>query len=391
MALMEKKMAGSAVSDRRVISLRGNAVEEADIRKLQRNLRGRLIRPGDSDYEAARHVWNRAFDRHPALIVRCADADDVERAIAFGRSNDLLTAVRGGGHSFSGKSTCDGGMVVDFSAMKKVEVDPTRRIARAEPGANLGDFDGATQAFGLATTMGTFAPTGIAGLTLGGGWGWLIGKHGVSCDNLISADVVTAEGRLMTASERENEDLLWGLRGGAGNFGVVTSFCYRLHPVERVLGGIVKYGAAQLGEMLHFFRDYAPTAPDELTMLAGILPLAEPAVGIAVCYCGDFGKGEEVLKPLRTFRKPASDTIRPMTYLELQNMLDAPIGSAMNYGNYSKNTFLTRLSESAIDAIVGNVARGALAILRFLAEPGTRRCLPGWSQRDGSQSAASRI
>lgn len=169
----------------------------------------------------------------------------------------------------------------------------------------------------------------------------------------------------MTASERENEDLLWGLRGGAGNFGVVTSFCYRLHPVERVLGGIVKYGAAQLGEMLHFFRDYAPTAPDELTMLAGILPLAEPAVGIAVCYCGDFGKGEEVLKPLRTFRKPASDTIRPMTYLELQNMLDAPIGSAMNYGNYSKNTFLTRLSESAIDTIVGNVARAPSPFCAF--------------------------
>jgi FAD/FMN-containing dehydrogenase len=315
----------------------------------------------------------------------------VQRAVQFGRSNDLLTAVRGGGHSFSGKSTCDGGMLIDFSAMKRVEVDPMRRIARAEPGANLGDFDGATQAFGLATTMGTFAPTGIAGLTLGGGWGWLIGKYGFSCDNLISADVVTADGRIVTASERENEDLLWGLRGGAGNFGVVTSFRYRLHPVERVLGGIVKYEGAQLGEMLRFFCDYAPAVPDELTMLAGILPLAAPAVGVAVCYCGDLRKGEMVLKPLRAFRKPVSDTIRPMTYLELQNMLDAPTGSAMNYGNYSKNTFITQLSESAIDTIVGNVARAPSPFCAFWLNPSARSCLPGRSQRHGGQFAAPRL
>ena len=245
--------------------------------------------------------------------------------------------------------------MIDFSQMKTVEIDPAQRIALAQPGANLGDFDVATQSCGLATTMGTFAPTGIAGLTLGGGWGWLLGKYGFSCDNLISADVVTADGRLVTASERESTDLLWGLRGGAGNFGVVTSFTYRLHPVKRVLGGIIKYEPAQLREMLRFFRDYAPSAPDELTMMAGILPLAEPAVGVAVCYCGDFTKGEESLKPLRQFLKPTADTIRPMTYLELQNMLDLPTGTVMNLGNYSKNLFMTELTETAIDTIVGNV------------------------------------
>ncbi len=351
--------------ERRVISITGRAIDEAAIGKFQRGLRGALIRPGDPEYETARHVWNRAFDKHPALIVRCAEAADVAQAVEFGRGNDLLTAVRGGGHSFSGKSTCDGGMVIDFSAMKKVEVDPERRIARAEPGANLGDFDGATQAFGLATTMGTFAPTGIAGLTLGGGWGWLIGKYGFSCDSLIAAEVVTADGHPLTVSEQQNSDLLWGLRGGAGNFGVVTSFTYRVHKVEHVLGGFLKYEAAQLGELLRFFRDYAPAAPDELTMLAGILPLAQPAVGVAVCYCGDLDRGGDVLKPLRSFLKPASDTIRPMTYLELQNMLDAPTGSAMNYGNYSKNTFITRLSESAIDTIVENVARAPSPFCAF--------------------------
>jgi FAD/FMN-containing dehydrogenase len=177
------------MSGHTLISLKGTAVAESAIQKFQAALSGNLIRPGGPDYETARHIWNRSFDKHPGLIVRCANGTDVQRAVEFERNNELLVAVRGGGHSFSGKSTCDGGMVIDFSAMRKVDVDPTVRIACAQPGANLGDFDGATQAFGLATTMGTFAPTGIAGLTLGGGWGWLIGKYGFSCDNLIEADV----------------------------------------------------------------------------------------------------------------------------------------------------------------------------------------------------------
>jgi FAD/FMN-containing dehydrogenase len=354
-----------ALSDRRVVSTTGRAIEESAIGKFQARLSGRLIRPGDSDYETARHVWNRAFDKHPALIVRCANSSDVLRAVEFGRGNDLMVAVRGGGHSFSGKSTCDGGMVIDFSLMKTVEVDPARQVAHAQSGVNLAEFDHATQAFGLATTMGTFAPTGIAGLTLGGGWGWLLGKYGLSCDNLIAADLVTADGRLLTASEEENPDLLWGLRGGGGNFGVVTSFTYRLHRVDRVLGGILKYEPADLSDLLRFCRDYAPATPDELTMLVGFLPLAQPAVGVALCYCGDFERGKEILKPLRSFRKAVSDSIRPLTYLELQNMLDAPTGSAMNLGNYTKSAFLPELSDGAIDALVGNCAQAPSLFCAF--------------------------
>jgi hypothetical protein len=346
-----------ASAHRRVVSLTDKAVEETAIAKLQAGLRGRLIRPGDSDYENARHIWNRAFDKHPALIVRCADASDVLRSVEFAVTNDLRTAVRGGGHSFSGKSTCDGGMVVDFSGMKQVRIDPEKRIARAEAGATLAEFDGATHKFGLATTMGTFQPTGIAGLTLGGGLGWLMGKYGLSCDNLVAAELVTADGRVISADSNENEDLLWGLRGGGGNFGAVTSFSYSLHSVKYVLAGVLKYAPTQLGEVLRFFRDYSATAPDEVNMICGILPLAEPGVGIAVSYCGDLDEGKAVLRPLRSFCRPLSDTIKPITYLELQSMLDAPIGSALNYCNYSKNTFITGLTDRAIDAMVSNVSR----------------------------------
>jgi FAD/FMN-containing dehydrogenase len=204
-------------------------------------------------------------------------------------------------------------MVVDFSGMKQVRVDPEKRIARAEAGMTLAEFDGATDKFGLATTMGTFQPTGIAGLTLGGGLGWLMGKYGLSCDNLVAAELVTADGRVISADANENEDLLWGLRGGGGNFGAVTSFSYSLHSVKHVLAGVLKYAPTQLGEVLRFFRDYSATAPDEVNMICGILPLAEPGVGIAVSYCGDLDEGKAVQRPLRSFSRPLSDTIKPIT------------------------------------------------------------------------------
>jgi len=247
-------------------------------------------------------------------------------------------------------------MVIDFSAMKSVGVDLEKRVARAEAGATLAEFDTATQASGFATTMGTFQPTGIAGLTLGGGLGWLMGKYGLSCDNLIGAELVSADGRLLNVAADENEDLLWGLRGGGGNFGVVTSFTYRVHPVKQVLAGILKYAPTQLGQVLRLFRDYSSTAPDEVSMIAGILPLAEPAVGIAVSYCGNPADGETTLKPIRSALDPVADTIKPITYLDLQTMLDAPIGRELSLSNYSKNTFLTKLTDNAIDAIVGNVS-----------------------------------
>ena len=214
---------------------------------LRSKLRGSLVLPEDSGYDEARLVWNAAHDRRPAAIARCAEATDVMRALEAARAAGLPIAVRGGGHSFAGKSTCDGGVVIDCSPMKTVEVDRARRVARAGGGCTLGDFDPATQAHGLATTMGTVPPTGIAGLTLGGGLGWLMGRFGLACDNLVGADVVTADGRLVRASADEHADLLWGLRGGGGNFGVATALEYRLHPVSTVLGGAVAYPPSAAG------------------------------------------------------------------------------------------------------------------------------------------------
>ena len=242
--------------------------------RLRSELHGTLVLPGDEEYESARAVWNAAIDRRPAAVVRCADAVDVIRAIHFAREHRLPVAIRGGGHSFAGKATCDGGLVIDCSPMKRMDVDPVRRVARAGAGCTLGDFDPATQAAGLATTMGTVAPTGIAGLTLGGGLGWLMGRFGLACDNLIGADVVTADGRVVRASATENPDLLWGLRGGGGNFGVVTAFEYSLYPVTTVYGGAVTYPPAQARDVFRLYRDLTRDAPDELTAYVGVQPLA---------------------------------------------------------------------------------------------------------------------
>jgi FAD/FMN-containing dehydrogenase len=207
------------------------------VTKLQALLPERVILPNDGNYEAARRVWNHAIDRRPGMIVRCGTATEVATAVAFAREHDLVSAVKGGGHSVAGLAVCDGGMVIDLSPMKQIEVDPERAIARAGPGLTLGEFDSATQAFGMATTMGTAPPTGIAGLTLGGGYGWLMGKHGLACDNVVGVEIVTADGRIRNANADENPDLYWAVRGGGGNFGVVTRFDYRLHAQGPVLGG----------------------------------------------------------------------------------------------------------------------------------------------------------
>jgi FAD/FMN-containing dehydrogenase len=225
------------MSTRKLISIGGKVVEEGAIKKFEAGLRGGLIRPGDSDYETARQVRNRAIDRHPGMIVRCAAESDVIRAVGFARDNDLLVAVRGGGHSYAGHSVCDHGMVIDLSPMKGIQIDPETRVARAQAGLTLGEYDQATQAHGFATPLGTVAETGIAGLTLGGGLGWLMGKYGLSCDNVLAVEVVTADARSLRADAQTNEDLYWGVRGGSGNFGVITSFEYRLYPVRQVLGG----------------------------------------------------------------------------------------------------------------------------------------------------------
>jgi len=292
------------------------------------------------------------IDRRPAVIARCAGAADVIACVRFAREHEVLVAVRGGGHSVAGKSVCDGGLMIDLSAMKGIRVEPGRRTARAEMGLKLGEFDRETQAFGLATTQGVVPTVGIAGLTLGGGWGHLHAKCGLSIDNVISADVITADGRLLTANASENQDLFWGVRGGGGNFGIVTSLEYRLHEVGPVLGGAVFYPAAKAKEVLYFWREFAAASPDELVTQGGSfnLPDGTPVFGIAACYCGPLSDGEKALKPLRTFDTPIADAIGHISYIQMQSMLEPffPPGRHI----YVKSNFLRSLSDEAINALV---------------------------------------
>ena len=327
-------------------------LEKSGIEPLKASLRGELFQPGEEGYDAARTMYNAMIDRHPALIARCAGVSDVIAAVQFARSHNLLVAIRGGGHNVAGRAICDGGLVIDLSRMKGIHVDPVHCIARAEPGVTWSEFDRETQAFGLATTGGTVSSTGIAGLTLGGGIGWLMRTCGLACDNLVSVDLVTAEGRLLTASATENPDLFWGVRGAGANFGVVTSFEYQLHPVGPLLGGMLIHHFAKARDVLRLYRDVTATAPDELTALAALLtsPDGEPVVAIAPFYNGSLKAGEEVMQPLRAFGPPLADHVGPMSYLQVQTMLDAMMPPGLR--NYWKTNFLKDLSDEAIDTLV---------------------------------------
>jgi FAD/FMN-containing dehydrogenase len=327
-------------------------IEEGAVREFAAGLRGEIVRPEEDGYDAARAVFNGMIDKRPALIVRCAGTSDVIRGVDFAHAHDLLLAVRSGGHNVAGKAVCDGSLMLDLSPMKGMRVDPARRRARAQSGLTLGEFDHETQAFGLATPLGVVSMTGIAGLTLGGGLSWLNGKHGLACDNLLSADVVTADGRLLTASEEENEVLFWGIRGGGGNFGVVTSFEYRLHPVGPVLAGGLRYPAAKARDVLRFYHEFASGCPDELSTsaLLGRAPDGSLVAGITVCYCGAIEEGERVLRPLRAFGSPLEDGIRPMAYTALQSVPDE--GFPPGQQHYWKSSNLEHLSDEAIEVMV---------------------------------------
>ncbi|ODR80011.1 FAD-linked oxidase, partial [Haladaptatus sp. W1] len=315
-------------------------VRDADqtaVEDLRETLRGTLIRPTDEDYDEARGVWNGMIDRHPALIVQCSGTADVIVAVNFAREYDLEIAVRGGGHNVAGTAVCDDGIVIDLSAMRAVWIDPPARTARVQGGALWGDVDHEAQAHGLATPGGIVSHTGVAGLTLGGGIGWLMRKHGLTVDNLLSADMVTADGKFIRASEDEHSDLFWALRGGGGNFGIVTSFEFALHPVgPTVLAGPVFWAADDTAAALRFYRDFVQDAPDELgtvVRLGTIPPLSvvpeelhwRPAVAINACYTGPVEEGESVLRPLREHGTPLLDLVSPKRYVAHQSGLDSTV------------------------------------------------------------------
>ena len=292
------------------------------------------------------------IERRPTLIARCAGVADVITSIRFARDQRLLVSVRGGGHSIPGFSVCDGGLMIDLSRMRGVRVDAARETVRAEGGVTWGDFDHETQAFGLATTGGVARPTGIAGLTLGGGHGFLMRKHGLACDNLLSVDLVTAEGHLLTASADEHADLFWGLRGGGGNFGIATSFEYQLHHLGPILGGMLIYPLARAKEIFRIYRDVTSAAPDEVNLIFALatLPDGTQAAGVLGCYAGSVADGERVLGPLRASGPLLADQLGPIPYTALQSIPENFNPPGMR--NYWKSDYLTQLSDDAIDLLV---------------------------------------
>jgi FAD/FMN-containing dehydrogenase len=336
---------------------------------LRGSVKGQVIEPADGDYESARAVWNGMIDRRPALVVRCRDSADVVAAVRFGREQSLVTAIRGGGHNVAGFGTCDDGLVIDLSPMNEVAVDAGERVARAGGGALWSHFDGATIPHGLATTGGLISHTGVGGLTLGGGVGWLMRKHGLTCDNLIGAELVTAGGEILHVSEEEDPELLWGLRGGGGNFGVVTSFEFRVHRQEEtVYGGPLFYPLEQAPELLRFYREWTRTLPDELTTLVVFMTAPpEPFVpedvrgtllaAVAVCHAGDLEQGEAHVGALRETMPPAMDLAGPMPYLALQSMFDHSVPHGIH--SYWRNGYLQELGDGCIEALCGQAAEMA--------------------------------
>ncbi|WP_255771323.1 FAD-binding oxidoreductase [Pseudarthrobacter sulfonivorans] len=339
----------------------GTEIDRSAVDELQATFRGDIVRPDDAGYDDHRKVWNGSIDRRPAIIARCTGVADVRAAIKLARSQGLLTAVRGGGHSFPGLSVCDDGMLIDLGLMKDIRVDPEARTVRVQAGVLLGELDRETQEFGLAVPSGIVTHTGVAGLTLGGGIGWVMRKYGLSIDQLLSADVITADGELVRASERENSDLFWGLRGGGGNFGIVTDFEFRLNPVgPYAVAGPVFWKMEDARDLLKFYRDWTSDCPDELMTIAvqrraPALPFVPPdlvgkhVIGVTACYAGPVEDGERVLRPLKEFGSPVLDFCQPKPYLEHQKMFDPSFPHGWHY--YFRACDVAGLSDEVIDVV----------------------------------------
>jgi hypothetical protein len=332
---------------------------------------GQLFQPGDRGYDEARRVHNGLVDKRPALIARCLGTADIVEAVNLARALRLEVAIRGGGHNVGGRATIDDGLMIDLSPMKGIHVDPATRTARAQGGVTWAEYNRETQAHGLASTGGVVSSTGIAGLTLGGGFGWLAGRHGLAVDNLLSVQLVTADGRILTASEREHPDLFWGLRGGGGNFGVAASFAYRVHAVgPTITGGLVAHPFPRARDVLRFYRDMTTAAPDELTASAGLLRAPDGSnakiAAIVACHCGTLEHGEAAIGPIKAFGLPVMDTFGPLPYCPMNSMLDAayPKGAL----NYWKSNFLAALSDDAIDTLIDCYARCPWPMSQLLLE-----------------------
>jgi FAD/FMN-containing dehydrogenase len=334
-------------------------LDQSALSKLNESFRGQLVRPGDPDYTEQRKVWNGSINRSPALIARCAGVADVVASVRFARETGLDVAVRSGGHSFPGLSVCDGGIVIDLGSMKGIRVDPQGRTARAQAGVLLGELDRETQEFGLAVPAGIVTHTGLSGLTLGGGIGWLMRKHGLTVDQLLAVDLITADGELVRASETEHPDLFWGVRGGGGNFGIITEFEFRLNPVGPiVLAGPIFWPMEESRNVLRFYRDWIADAPDELMTIvihrkAPPLPVVpeelhgRPVVSIVCCYAGPVDEGERVVRPLKQFKQPLLDLCAPKPFLEHQAMFDPTFPHGRWY--YVRACRVAELSDEVID------------------------------------------
>jgi FAD/FMN-containing dehydrogenase len=329
------------------------------VERLRAALRGDILLRGDDAYDTARKIHNGMIDRFPSLIVRCADASDVIQAVNVAREHRMLLSVMGGGHGVSGFAVCEHGLMVDLSRMKTIQVDRAHRTVRAEGGVTWGEFDRETQAVGMATTGGIERTTGIAGLTLAGGYGFLMRKHGLACDNLISAEIVTADGRLLRASAEENADLYWGIRGGGGNFGIVTTFEYRIHEVGPVYGGMVIYPMDRARDLIRYYDEFVTVAPDNLgpLLILGTLPDGTKAVILLLCYCGPIEEGKSCLEPLLAHGTPIANQLAPMPYEAVQSIVEK--FNPRGLRNYWKTSFLKHVVDEAAGTMVE----------RFLASP----------------------
>ena len=352
-----KILGASMTVDADINAFTGDGAEvtltKAAVQELGDSIRGNLLLPGHEAYEEARRVLNAAIDKHPALIVQCKGAADVKDAVDFARESNLLVAVKCGGHNVVGKSTCDGGMMIDLSTLRSVRVDPKAKIADVSGGSWLGDMDHDTMAFGLVTTAGTVSHTGVAGLTLGGGFGRVGRRFGLALDNVLGVDIVTADGQLRHANSDENQDLYWGVRGGGGNFGVVTSFDFQLHKMDReVVGGTVAFPFSQAKSVLNFFADYAANAPDELYLDGGITadPQQGSSVFLHICYSGPKNMAAKIVDPIRNAGTPIFDDIKAMDYVALQRSGD--VSDPRARGQYMKSGFASEVTPEVIDAIL---------------------------------------